>query len=269
MISLDWKARLLRDSVDFLERKVPHGDYHFDIIYNAYPNRLDNRIPRDVIVFVANTLGAKMSKKHKDYLPFCDFIWKHKGSNGRIAFACIISKFIRKDYKFYFEYTKKTIKDCKDSNEINLLMDKVFFPILKNQQLQSIDTIVNWLKEDNDKLNQALVRTVLKIGKDNKEYLLKLIDRLEFRWLDASPEFAKANGLFLKSLAKVDYETYLGVYKNYSRSREPIYVEILTQGLVNYDDTLYEIFYNWSKSGNARLKKSANNGLKYLKKRKD
>jgi len=45
-------------------------------------------------------------------------------------------------------------------------------------------------------------------------------------------------------------------------------VEILTLGLANYDDVLYEIYEIWNKSGNARLKKSAVSGKKFLMKRK-
>jgi len=184
MISLDWKERLIRDCNDFLERKIPQGDFHFDIIYNAFPLRQENKIPRDVIIFVSNTLGMKMVKKHKEYLPFCDFIWKYKGTNGRIAFSCIISKFLRKDYKFYFDYTRKYLKDCQDIVEINLLMDKIIFPIIKKQPLENVETIVNWLKEDKEKINQALIRTILKIGKENQDFLKRLIFRLEFLGLN-------------------------------------------------------------------------------------
>ena len=62
MISLDWKERLIQDSIDFFERKLPAGDYDFDIIYNVYPKRTDNKIPRDVVVLVASTLSNKMVK---------------------------------------------------------------------------------------------------------------------------------------------------------------------------------------------------------------
>ena len=45
MISLDWKERLKKDTIDFAERKLPAHDYDIDIIYNAYPQRIDNKIP--------------------------------------------------------------------------------------------------------------------------------------------------------------------------------------------------------------------------------
>ena len=268
MISLDWKERLVTDSIDFIERKIPKGDFDFDIIYNAYPARSDNKIPRDVVIFVANTLGLKMLKKHKDYLPFCDFIWHYKGINGKIMFACIISKFIRKDYNFYFEFTKKYIMRCKENSDIALLLEKVLLPILKKQPIEHAETLVKWLCEDNEKINQLLIKIILRVGKDNPDFIKKFINRLEYRWYDASPELVKLNGLFLKSLSKVDYETYLAIYKDHKSTREPIFVEILTLGLANYDDILYEIYENWGKSVNARLKKAAQSGLKYLNKRR-
>ena len=268
MISIDWKERLVNDCVDFLERKIPMGDFDFDIIYNAYPSRNDSKIPRDVIVFVSNTLGIKMAKKHKNYLTFCDYIWAHKGSNGRIAFACIISKFVKKDQDFYLEYSKNHLSQCRDVNEMNLLFEKVFLPVFKKQPNDNIDVILKWMRENDEKTSQFLIKMVLKIGKSNQEFLKKFIDRLENKWFDANPEFVKINGIFLKNLAKLDYEVYLSIYKNYKNTREPIFVEILTLGLVNFDEFLYEIYENWSKSGNARLKKAAIAGLRYLKKRK-
>jgi len=268
MITLDWKDRLVQDSIDYFERKLPGGDYDFDIIYNAYPGRTDNKIPRDVIVLVANTLATKMFKNHNSYLPFCDYIWKHKGINGKIAFSCIISKFLRKDQQFYLDYTKKYLYKTNDLTEINMLLDKIFYPLFKKQPLNYIEIIINWMRDDHEKINQQLIKTVFKIAKNDADFLNKFINRLEHRWMGASPEFVKICGFFLKQLSKHDYGTYLGIYKNYKTSREPIFVEILTYGLVKYDDMVFEMYENWSKSGNARLKKSAVSGLKFLNKRK-
>ena len=268
MITLDWKERLLNDCSDFIERKIPAGDFDFDIIYNAYPNRIDNKIPRDVVIFVANSLGSKMTKNHKDYLTFCDYIWSHKGSNGKIAFACIINKFIKKYYDFYFKYTKIKIKECVDINEIIFLLDKVLYPIINKQQIESIESLISLISETDEKVCQSIIKTILKCGKENPEFLKRFITKLEYKWLDAEPDFVKVIGLFLKNLAKVDLQTYLNIYKTYKLTREPIFVEILTSGLVVYDDFLYELYENWCKSGNARLKKAAVLGFKFLSKKK-
>jgi len=268
MISLDWKDRLVHDSVDFFERKLPNGDYDFDIIYNAYPERCENKVPRDVIVLVANTLASKMLKKHKDYIAFCDYIWKYKGINGKLAFACIISKFLRKDHLFYFDYAKKYLFAATDVAEINILIDKIFFPLFKKLPQEHIETLISWLRDGNERLNQQFLKIVFKIGKSDPEFLRKFSSKLENRWLSANPEFVKICGVFLKGLSKVDYELYLSFYRSYKSTREPIFVEILTDGLVKYEEFIYETYESWGKSGNARLKKAALTGLKFLKKRK-
>jgi len=269
MISLDWKERMLHDCDDFFERKLPKGDYDFDIIYNAYPGRHDNKIPRDVVVFVAQTLASKMMKNHKDYLPFCEYIWNRKGLNGKIVFSCVISKFLKKDYLYYFEYTKKYLFTLTDLGEINLLIDKIFYPIFKKNPTIHIDTLLTWIREANEKISQQTIKLILKIGKNDSVFLKKFMTKLEGKWLGANPDFVKVNGFFLKNLAKINYESYLQFYKNYKNSREPIFVEILTAGLTGYEDFIYEIYENWSKSGNARLKKAALTGFKYLNRKKN
>jgi len=268
MISLDWKERLIADCIDFFERKLPEGYYDFDVIYNAYPKRIDNKIPRDIVVFVADTLASKMLKVHKEYLPFLDYIWKKKGENGKLVFSCILSKFIKKDQKFYYDYTKKYMDSIDNTSDVSLLMEKVFYPIYKKNPTEHIEPLINWLRDANDVISQNLIKIILKIGKSNSDFLKKFTDKMENRWLNATPEFAKVSGNFLKSLGKIDQELYLNFYRNYKATREPIFVEILTIGLMMYSDSLYETYENWSKSGNARLKKAALTGLKFLKKKK-
>jgi len=268
MITLDWKERLIQDCHDFFERKIPQDDYDFDIIYNAYPQRKDNKIPIDVITLVATTLASKMIKRHRDFVPFCDYIWKNKGLNGKIVFVCIINKFLKKDFSFYFEYVQKYLFQLSDPNEINLLLDKIFLPIFKKQPLENIDTMVFWLQKNNEKINPSVSKIIIRIGKTDKNFFVKFTEKLEKKWSEANPDFAKICGYFLKQLSKVDYNRYLDFYKNYQSSRDPIIVEILTLALVQYDDFIYQAYENWGKSGNARLKKTAIAGLKFLKKRK-
>jgi len=268
MISLDWKDRLQRDSIDFFERKIPSGDYDFDIIYNAYPKRIENKIPREVVTLVADTLGSKMLKNHSQYIKFCDYIWQRKGENGKIVFAYIVSKFIKKDTPFYLEYTKKKMMTLQSPADIHLLLEKVFLPVFKKAPNDYVETFILWLKEDKEIINAPLIKLIIRIGKLNPDFLKKFTNKLESKWLGASEEFAHQCGNFLKSLGKVDSELYLSFYKNYRSTREPVFVEILTLGLMMYDDTLYEIYENWSHSGNARLKKAALVGFKYLKKKK-
>ena len=74
MISLDWKERLKKDTIDFYERKLPQKDYDIDIIYNAYPERIDNKIPQAVITFVGKNLAAKLAKNADKYYDFFDYL---------------------------------------------------------------------------------------------------------------------------------------------------------------------------------------------------
>lgn len=268
MISLDWKERLINDTHDFFDRKLPEGDYDFDIIYNAYPERIDNKIPRDVVVFVATTLAGKINKQHNDYKAFLEYLWNKKGENGKVAFTCLVSKFIKYDFNFYFNLSQKYLFSSKDSNDVNLILEKIFYPVFKKHPLDYIDKIIVWMKEDNDLINNNLIKLVLKIGKTNEEFQKKFATKLENRWLGASAEFSKLCGNFLKHLYKTDESFYFKIYKNYINTREPVFVEILTTGLCCYEDFLLEAYQNWSKSGNARLKKAAISGLKFLEKKK-
>jgi hypothetical protein len=268
MISLDWKERLVSDSLDFFERKIPQGDYDFEIIYNIYPMRVDNKIPREVVILVSETLASKMQIKHREYLKFCEYLWSRKGENGKLAFATIISKFTKKDIPFYLEYAKKFLSQIENPLELSQMMDKVYYPVFKKQHMECIDFIITWMIENNDLINQNLTRIVCKIGKSNSDFLKKFTDKLENKWFNASPEFSKICGAFLKSVGKMDTELYLSYYIKYKSTREPGFVEILSSGLVLYDDVLFEMFDNWSKSGNARLKKAAMSGLKFLTKKK-
>jgi len=268
MISLDWKERLINDTHDFFERKLPKGDYDFDIIYNVYPERVDNKIPRDVVVLVATTLANVINRNHEKYKDFFEYIWRKKGENGKTAYACLVSKFIKYDYNYYFESAKKNLFSSVDAYEINILIDKVFYPIFKKHPESNIDILIHWFKEDNEVINQHLIKIPLKIAKNDHEYLKKFSQKLENKWLGASPEYVKLSGLFLKHLYKLDKDFYLEIYRNYINTREPVFVEILTLGLSCYNDFLLEAYQNWCKSGNARLKKAALIGNRYLNKKK-
>ena len=62
MISLDWKERIIKDTTDFFERKLPRGDFDIDIVYNAYPQRIYNKVPQAVITLVGKTLAATAAR---------------------------------------------------------------------------------------------------------------------------------------------------------------------------------------------------------------
>ncbi|MCK4695739.1 MAG: hypothetical protein KAT74_08245, partial [Candidatus Cloacimonetes bacterium] len=92
MISLDWKERLIKDTIDFFERKLTQGDYDIDIVYNAYPQRIDNKIPHAVITLVGKTLARKIFKTADQYFEFYKYLIENKGENGIIIFAYIMAR---------------------------------------------------------------------------------------------------------------------------------------------------------------------------------
>ncbi len=267
MISLDWKERLVRDSQDFLQRKIPMGDYDFDIIYNAYPERVENKVPRDVIVLVSATLAPVMAKNPEQYKAFLDYIWNKKGENGRLAFACIMGKVLSRKQNEYFDYVKTRLFEADNVTDINVLLEKTLFPVIRKNPVQYFDTLILWIKEDHELLSQCIIKMVLKLLKNETELLKKFFNKMENRWMNANPTYVKINSYFIKMIAKTDEKFYFSIYDSYKSTREPAFVEILTGGLVLGSDNLRQYYENWSKSGNARVKKAALTGLKFLKKK--
>lgn len=268
MISLDWKERLVLDSQDYMKRKLPAGDYDFDIIYNAYPERVDNKIPRDVIVLVATTLSSKMTKNYEQYKPFLEYIWEKKGENGKLAFACIISKFLKKSPEEYLEYIKPYLFKSQSATDIHILLEKAVYPLLKKSGAQYFDIFIQWIREDNEAVNNTLIKTILKVFKSESDILRQFSRKIENRWLNATPAYIKTSAFYLKQLQKIDESGYLSLYDSYKNTREPAFVEILCGGLAIYTPELEIYFENWSKSGNARVKKAGITGLKFLIKKK-
>ena len=83
MLTIDWKERLNMDTADFLKNKLPKGDYDFEIIFIAYPERVNGKIPAEVISQVANNIVQQLGKKHELYLPFYNALWAKKGDYGK------------------------------------------------------------------------------------------------------------------------------------------------------------------------------------------
>ncbi|MCK4956471.1 MAG: hypothetical protein KAS49_02460, partial [Candidatus Cloacimonetes bacterium] len=149
MISLDWQERLKKDSIDFYERKLQIKDYDIDIIYNAYPQRIDSKIPQAVLTLVAKTLASKIAPKADEYLDFFDYIYTNKGENGKIIFAYIISIVIKKKPEFILNYLQQKLFTIQDQKECNLLMDKAVIPLLKKDEKKYLPIVLEWIKKDN------------------------------------------------------------------------------------------------------------------------
>jgi hypothetical protein len=268
MISLDWKERLKKDSIDFYERKLPKKDYDIDIIYNAYPQRIDNKIPQAVLNLVAKTIAPKIAVKADKYFDFFDYIDTQKGENGKIIFVNIIAVACKKKPELIFPYIEKKTLTINNQKEANLLMDKAIYPLVKEDPDTYLPKVLNWLKQTNPVLIIALEHLFIKLIKFDKLFIKKIFIKLESSWISPTHELILLNYRFLKQVYKLDEDFYLNVYYSYKNTRNPDFANILCEAIVCYQPTIEEMVNNWSKSGNIKLKRVGLHGQKLVKKYK-
>ena len=273
MISLDWKERLKLDTADFITRKIPQGDYDIDIVYNAYPKRVDNKVPSEVIVFVAKTLAGKIARNADNYFNFYDYLWHKKGENGRLVFAYLMQKITKRNPELFLDYLKTILANCNDVTDINLVLNKAVTPLFKKEEKKYIDILFKWLKIDNHHLHKSIINLFTKIAKNDPSLLKYIFKKMEQEWMHPNEHTVRDNTLFLKAIYKIDPEFYFSIYDNYKGSRNPIFVEILCHALLPIAEQegfekLKKYLENWHKSGNVRIKKAAASGLKALKKKR-
>ena len=265
MISLDWQERLKMDTQDFVERKLPKGNFDIDIVYNAYPQRIDGNIPNAVITLVGKTIAAKIYKEADKYFDFYDYILKKKGEHGGMMFAYIMARAIKKQPVLFLNYIEDFFFNTKDQKTCNLVMDKAIYPLLKKGTLEHIDLIINWVKKDNKLLEESIIKLLSKLIGQDAKLIAPIFKKLETSWLYATPNIIKLNSRFLKAIYKIDKKFYLTVYKNYQITRNPIFAEILCEAICCYDANIQTICDTWSHSGNIRVKKIGLHGQKLLK----
>ncbi|HPV15355.1 MAG TPA: hypothetical protein PL126_06870, partial [Candidatus Cloacimonadota bacterium] len=129
MLTIDWKERLDSDTKDYLTNKLPNEDYDFDIIFNAYPERVSGKIPSEVINFVSASIVTQLGKKHAKYVPFYLHLWDKKGEYGRSAFIVILSRLFRKAPAVYLEVLEHAMVNA-NPTEISSLLERVMLPVL-------------------------------------------------------------------------------------------------------------------------------------------
>ncbi len=268
MISLDWQERLKMDTQDFVERKLPESNYDIDIVYNAYPQRIDGNIPNAVITLVGKTLAAKLYKEADKYFDFYDYLLKKKGEHGGMIFAYIMARAIKKQPVLFLNYIEDFFFSTRDQKTCNLVMDKAIYPLLKKNTLEHIDLILNWIKKDNKLLEESIIKLLSKLIGQDKKLIKPIFKKLETSWLYATPNIVKLNSRFLKTIYKKDKKFYLSVYQNYQLTRNPIFAEILCEAICCYNDNIQKICDTWAHSGNIKVKKIGLHGQKLLKTRK-
>lgn len=268
MISLDWQERLKMDTKDFVEMKLPNGSYDIDIVYNAYPQRIDGNIPNAVITLVGKTIASRIYKEADKYFDFYDYILKNKGEQGGMIFAYIMARAIKKQPVLFLNYLEEFFFNTKDQKTSNLVMNKAIYPLLKKNALDHLDLIINWVKRDNEMLEESLFKLLRKLIGFDTSLIGPIFKKLELSWLYATPNIIKLNTKFLKAIYKKDKKFYLNVYKNYQTTRNPIFAEILCESICCYDDNIQSLCDTWSHSGNIKVKKIGLHGQKLLKKKK-
>ena len=268
MISLDWKERLKKDSIDFYERKLPEKDYDIDIVYNAYPQRIDNKIPQAVLNLVAKTIATKIAANADKYFDFFDYIDTKKGENGKIIFVNLIAVACKKKPELIFPYLEKKLSKINNQKEANHLMDKAIFPLVKDDPDTYLPKVLNWLKQTNPILIIALEHLFIKLIKYDKSLIKKIFTKLESSWFSPTHELILLNYRFLKQVYKLDKDFYLNVYYGYQNTRNPDFANILCEAIVCYDPIIEEMVNNGWKSRNIKLKRVGLHGQKVIKKYK-
>jgi hypothetical protein len=268
MISLDWKERLVKDTEDFIKSKLPKRDYSFEIIYNAYPQRIGTHVPKEVVTLVAKKMADLLVKVSENYMDFYLSLWKDKGENGRLAFVYIMAKLITKKPDVFTQLIEKVMYLTPDEPEVALLLDKALIPIVKKNYSFNLQLIFKWLHSDNEHIQLNAAKVLSKLCKIDPSQIEPIFHKIENTWINASPGMIKANAFFLKALYAIDAVYYEGIFTKYHNSRDPYAVEILCNSIMCYTPEMEAIVENWTHSGNAKLKKAALIGLKAIRRKK-
>ena len=267
MIPLDWRERLQRDTSDFIARKLPTGEFDIDMIYNAYPERIDGKIPKEVITFVSKQIAAHVVKDPTAHKAFLEYLWKKKGEHGKMAATYMLQRIMKKRPEKYIDEVRGYLSAA-GPIEANFLLDKTVLPLLKNEPENYLDTVVKWLKTSSADSRAAIVKQLVKLCKQDPFMLPIVFKRLEMLWLYADEEMIKINIEFMKAASKIDPDFYASIYAKYVNTRNPEFVEILAGAVTLYNPEMEAAFANWVQSGNARLKRAALQGQKLLLRKK-
>jgi hypothetical protein len=268
MLTIDWKERLNKDTTDYLENKLPKNDYDFAIIFNAYPERVNGKVPPDVIVHVANTIVHHLGKNHEKYIPFYKHLWDKKGDYGRIAFTAILSKLTGKKPAVYLPLLEAALQSASPT-EMASLMEKVMLPLLRKQPEKYLPTVYAWNRSPRELLRRQTVNLMVKLIKKLPELTPEILDHFVHQWVQPlDPNALPHHIALLKAVEKLDYELFLNTWRENAHSRDPQTVEILCTSLMTYHPEIEAIVENWTKSGNARLKKAALAAQRLLLKKK-
>ncbi|MDD4310497.1 MAG: hypothetical protein PHO32_08965, partial [Candidatus Cloacimonetes bacterium] len=259
--------RLNMDTADYIKNKLPKGDYDFEIIFNAYPERINGKIPADVINHVAGVLVQLIGKKHEDYLPFFRNLWTKKGDYGKIAFTQIMTKLLHKKPAVYIPVFDEALANA-DHTEINSLLDKVMLPILRKYPEKFLDKAYQYCASSNEALQKDAINLMVKLLKRREDLIPTIMQHFTHEWHYPITNTLHSHILLLRAVAKQSPEYYLELWKEYGSSRDPQIVELMCASITEFIPELEASVELWTRSGNARLKKAATTALRVLQKKK-
>jgi hypothetical protein len=267
MITIDWKERLTKDTEQYLVDKLPKQDYDFEIIFNWYPERVNGRIPGEVIQLVTKVMAQKISKQHELYIPFYQYLWDKKGEYGKLAFIHFMSRFLTKKPAVYLPIIEKEMLKA-SAHDIGIIFEKIFLPLFKKTTEPYLSQVYTWLESTYEPLRKQAVSFLIKMMKAKPEIIPAVIKHQQNRWINTNLDGVQTNIAILKAIWKLDPAAMLKVFNEYHTTRDPQTVEILCGAITDYQAELVPYVENWTHSGNARLKKAATAAYKILLKKK-
>ncbi len=269
MITYDWQQRLKKDTLDFLENKVPENDFDFEIIYNIYPERVNGEVPQPVITFVAKEMRKVIQNDPDPYIDFLLFIHEEKGDNGKKIFNYVMNKVTVKHPGTYDSILKKALLDLHEKSDIKKFFDSILLPLLKKYPEKYLDEIISIIRvEKNDEIIDYAFSTLCKFMKSNKKKIKETYRKIESFWNSESEAIRMGIVQIIRSIFKLDKRLYHDIYKEYQSTYNPNFIEILAEGICEDTPLMHEILERWEKSGNVRIKKAAHSAQKTLKKLK-
>lgn len=267
MLTIDWKERLVNDTKDYLANKLPNKDYDFDIIFNAYPERVSGKIPSEVINFVSGKIVTLLGRKHAKYIPFYLHLWDKKGEYGRSAFIVILSRLFRKQPEKYLEVLEHAMNNA-NPTELSSLLERVVLPVMRKDIPKYLPQVLTWNEHEDPEIRKASVNLIIKLIRRRPDAIPEIIDHFTALWLRPLGEDQANHIALFKAIRKIDPEAYSKVWSDFGHQRDPEIVEILTGTLQHWEPEIEEFVEIWTKSGNARVKKAGLSAMRTLQKKK-
>lgn len=267
MLTIDWKERLEKDTLDYIETKLPVHDYDFDIIFNAYPERVGGRIPSEVIVFVSRFLVSRLGKRHEQYLPFYRYLWAKKGEPGRNGFITMLSRLLPKKPAVYLSLFEEAMHSATPF-ELASMLERVILPLLRKSSEEYLPYVYKWAVQPDEELRKASANLLIKLMKREPDLIERIVTHYTNQWLKPLGDCQPQHVMLLKAVYKLDKDIYVKVWHEHGHLRDPETVEILCGALMGYTKEIEGFVQTWTLSGNARVKKAAVLAMRILKKKK-